>query len=79
MGITEYLLPGDWVRPDDITLGAAGHFFSGSSADGTVYRGRLDEPTGEIWLPAGTDGRTAAFGMDRTAQPGRALTESSAP
>jgi sugar lactone lactonase YvrE len=63
MPISEYVLPGDWVRPEGITLGPDNDFFSGSSADGTIYRCGLADPTAEIWLPAGTDGRTVALGM----------------
>lgn len=64
MTISAYLLPGDWVRPEGITLGPSGDFFSGSSADGTIYHCALAEPTAEIWSPPGTDGRTVALGMD---------------
>jgi Cu-Zn family superoxide dismutase len=63
MPISEYVLPGDWVRPEGITLGPDNDFFSGSSADGTIFRCSLTSPTAEIWLPAGTDGRTVAVGM----------------
>lgn len=63
MPISEYLLPGDRVRPEGITLGPDHDFFSGSSADGTIYRCGLDEATAEIWLPPGTDDRTVALGM----------------
>ncbi|HEY0618085.1 MAG TPA: hypothetical protein VGD15_10865, partial [Kribbella sp.] len=63
MPISEYVLPGDWVRPEGITLGPDNDFFSGSSTDGTIFRCALTSPTAEIWLPAGTDGRTVAVGM----------------
>ncbi|WP_328992840.1 hypothetical protein OG394_01140 [Kribbella sp. NBC_01245] len=64
MTISAYLLPGDWVRPEGITLGPSNDFFSGSSADGTIYRCNLMEPTAEVWSPPGVDGRTVALGMD---------------
>jgi Cu-Zn family superoxide dismutase len=63
MPISEYVLPGGWVRPEGITLGPDHDFFSGSSADGTIFRCDLTLPAAEIWLPAGADGRTVAFGM----------------
>lgn len=63
MAISEYVLPGGWVRPEGITLGPDNDFFSGSSADGTIYRCGLASSTAEIWLPAGTDDRTVAVGM----------------
>jgi hypothetical protein len=63
MTISEYVLPGDWVRPEGITLGPDNDFFSGSSADGTIYHCSLTAPTAEIWLAAGTDRRTVAVGM----------------
>lgn len=63
MAISEYLLPGDWVRPEGIAVGPDRHFFAGSSADGTIYRCRLDEPTAQSWQPPRADGRTAALGL----------------
>jgi Cu-Zn family superoxide dismutase len=63
MPISEYVLPGGWVRPEGIALGPDNDFFSGSSADGTIFRCDLASHKAEIWLPAGTDGRTVAVGM----------------
>jgi len=64
MSIDAYELPGDFVKPEGITMGPDGDFFSGSRTDGTIYRCSLDEPTAEIWSPGGTDGRTIVLGFD---------------
>lgn len=40
-------------------------FYGGSVSDGTLYRGTLDNPTAEVFLPAGApDGRTEAVGVN---------------
>lgn len=40
-------------------------FYGGSISDGTLYRGTLDEPTAEVFLPAGVpDGRSQAVGVN---------------
>ena len=40
-------------------------FYGGSVSDGTLYRGTLDDPTAEVFLPAGApDGRTEAVGVN---------------
>lgn len=50
--------------PEGIVTGPGkDHFFSGSAADGTVFRCALDQEVAEIWLPAGGDGRDMALGM----------------
>ncbi|WP_405062811.1 WD40 repeat domain-containing protein [Kribbella sp. NBC_01505] len=54
MAISQYVVPGDAVYPEGITLGPAGDFFVGSSADGTIFRGELTKETAEVWLPPGT-------------------------
>jgi sugar lactone lactonase YvrE len=38
-------------------------FYVGSTTDGTIYRGELDEPVATPFLPGGQDGRTQAVGM----------------
>ncbi|GHJ46082.1 hypothetical protein Cs7R123_34240 [Catellatospora sp. TT07R-123] len=58
-----YTLPGDAVFPEGITTAPGGTFHVGSSRDGTVYRGSLDHPETEVWLPAGSDGRTCVLGL----------------
>lgn len=38
MTIDAYDLPGDFVKPEGITMGPDRTFFSGSRTDGTIYR-----------------------------------------
>jgi Cu-Zn family superoxide dismutase len=62
--LTDYLLPGDGVFPEGITEDPDGvRFYVSSYAQGTIFRGRLDEPEAEVWLAPGADGRTKAAGM----------------
>lgn len=56
-------LPGDRVFPEGVTLDRQGGIFVGSSQDGTIYRANRRAPTAEVFLPAGSDGRTSAIGM----------------
>jgi Cu-Zn family superoxide dismutase len=63
MGFNEYLLPGERVLPEGIVVGPDADFYTGSSADGTIYHCRLDEPEAQVWLEAGEDGRDSALGM----------------
>ena len=40
-------------------------FYGGSVSDGALYKGTLNDPTAEVFLPAGTpDGRTEAVGVN---------------
>lgn len=57
-----YTFPGEGVFPEGIAV-ADDHFFVGSTADGTIYRGRLDRPQLEPFLDGGSDGRTTAVGL----------------
>lgn len=62
--LIEYTLPGDGVGPEGITEDPDGvTFYVSSCHQGTVFRGRIDQPVAEPWLPAGGDGRTACLGM----------------
>lgn len=62
--IETYVLPGEGVHPEGITEDPDGFTFYVSSAkQGTVFRGRLGEPSLEVWLPPGADGRDHALGM----------------
>ncbi|WP_306355689.1 MULTISPECIES: SMP-30/gluconolactonase/LRE family protein [unclassified Nocardia] len=59
-----YVVPGDRAFPSGLAYDrASGHFFVGSAADGTIYRGHVHEPRLEVWSPAGVDGRSATAGM----------------
>jgi sugar lactone lactonase YvrE len=62
--IVNFAIPGDTVFPEGVASGPrTGFFYVGSSTDGTIYRGRPDRRTMEVFLPGGADGRTAATGM----------------
>ncbi len=39
-------------------------YFTAATIGGTVYRGSLDEPEAEVFLPAGADGRLAGQGVE---------------
>ena len=60
--LESYTLPGDAVFPEGIVV-RAGDFFASSFTKGTIYRGRLDRPTADVFLEGGTDGRTSALGL----------------
>jgi len=60
-----YTLPGEGVFPEGVAVNKAnGDLFVGSTADGTVYRGNVEEP-GEldVFLQPGADGRESVTGM----------------
>ena len=58
------MLPGEDVHPEGITEDPDGFTFYVSSAkQGTIFRGRLGEPSLEVWLRPGVDGRDHALGM----------------
>ena len=66
-----YTLPGDAVFPEGIAYDAAsGDFFVGSTSNGAVYRGNVQDGDGvlEVFLEPGTDGRTGVTGMKVDAQ-----------
>ena len=58
-----YTLPGAAVFPEGVT--ARGRtFYVSSTTDGTIFRGRLDRPAAEVFLPGNQDGRTTAVGLE---------------
>ena len=60
----QYTLPGDVVYPEGIAYDRATRsFYVGSTTDGTIYRGTLDNPNTQVFSPGGADGRTSATGM----------------
>ncbi|MGW6280969.1 hypothetical protein [Kribbella sp. NPDC055071] len=63
MTIDAYDLPGEFVKPEGITLGPDNDFFSGSRTDGTIYRCGLGDQVAEVWSPGGVDGRTIVLGF----------------
>ena len=62
---TTYLLPGDRIFPEGITV-QGGFFYVTGTTDGTIFRGSLREPVAQVFLPGGQDGRTTARGLDAT-------------
>lgn len=62
--LTRYILPGSSVFPEGIAYQqGTPYFYVSSNADGTIFRGRLDEEMTGVFLPGGQDGRTSATGM----------------
>lgn len=60
----EYVLPGEEVFPEGIAYQEdSGDFFVGSTTDGTVFQGNIEERETEVFLEGGKDGRTTAIGM----------------
>ena len=60
-----YVLPGDAVYPEGSAVDeATGTFWISSTTDGTIFRGTIDDPTAEVFLPGGGDGRTTAIGLE---------------
>jgi hypothetical protein len=59
-----HALPGSTAFPESIGADArTGVFFTGSLIDGTVYRGTLERGEANVFLPAGSDGRTNVAGV----------------
>jgi Cu-Zn family superoxide dismutase len=57
-------LPGAAAFPESIgTDPRTAVFFTGSAVDGTVFRGTLDAAQAEVFLPAGSNGRTNVTGV----------------
>lgn len=58
--------PGDAAAlPEGIDVDErTGTYFTGATSDGTIYRGALDAPVAEVFLPAGADGRLVAQGIE---------------
>jgi sugar lactone lactonase YvrE len=62
-----YTIPGQFVFPEGIAYQqGTDNFFVSSAANGTIYRGDLDEAELVPFLAAGSDGRTSATGMQVT-------------
>ncbi|GAB4213947.1 MAG: hypothetical protein OHK0022_51780 [Roseiflexaceae bacterium] len=59
-----YTLPGNAIFPEGVAFQQGSDFFYVSAtSDGTIFRGELDKPQAEVFLPGGQDGRTAAAGL----------------
>jgi len=60
-----YTLPGGAVFPEGVAFEQdSGFFYVSSTTDGTIFRGDLGSTAAEAFLPAGTDGRTSATGLE---------------
>lgn len=70
---TTYTLPGDNVFPEGIAAdNRSGDFFVSATGGGAIYKGDEDSRRTRVWLPAGSNGRVAATGMELSAD-GRTL------
>ncbi len=59
-----YEVPGKEVFPEGVAFDErTGFFYVSGALDGTIYRGRLDRRSLEVFLPGGSDGRTDANGL----------------
>src|SRR5215468_2204143 len=59
-----HTLPGSTAFPESIGADPrTGVFFTGSLIDGTVFRGTLDAGEAQVFLPAGSNGRTNVAGV----------------
>jgi Cu-Zn family superoxide dismutase len=57
-------LPGEAVFPEGIAVQTAtGELFVSSFTSGAIFRGSLERPGMEVFLPGGVDGRTSALGL----------------
>src|SRR5262249_10730993 len=64
-----HVLPGATAFPESIgTDPRTGLYFTGSLIDGTVFRGTLTASEAQVFLPAGSDGRTNVAGGKGDAQ-----------
>jgi Cu-Zn family superoxide dismutase len=62
-----YVLPGDQVFPEGVTLRpGTDQFFVTSTHDGTIFRGRLGRARTTVFLRPGSFGRTSANGIKAT-------------
>jgi hypothetical protein len=61
---SQYVIPGDDVFPEGVTLRpGTDQFFVSSTTTGTVYRGTLGKPRMRAFLAPGEDGRALANGL----------------
>jgi sugar lactone lactonase YvrE len=67
-GAERYVLPGEQVFPEGVAYRPdTGDFYVGSTTDGTVFRGNVEEDgpkEAEVFLEPESDGRTTAIGME---------------
>lgn len=61
---SEYVIPGDNVFPEGVSLRpGTDQFFVSSTSNGTIYRGTLGKPRLKAFLAPGEDGRAIATGV----------------
>ncbi len=61
---TSYILPGQNVFPEGVaTQKGTPYFYVSSTTNGAIFRGNVNEPQTEVFLPGGQDGRTTAIGL----------------
>lgn len=70
---TSYTIPGDKTYPEGIARQhGTPYFYVGSTSDGTIYRGDVQQPATRVFLPGGRDGRVSVGGM-KTDRAGRLI------
>lgn len=61
---SQYVIPGDNVYPEGVTLRpGSDQFFVSSTGTGAVFRGTLDKPRMRVFLRPGEDGRAVSNGL----------------
>ena len=60
---TSYTLPGQNVFPEGVAVDGD-TFYVSSTTDGSIFRGRVDQPRARVYLPGGANGRTTAIGLE---------------
>jgi hypothetical protein len=61
---SQYVIPGDNVYPEGVTLRPGTEtFYVSSTTDGTIFRGTLDKPRLKVFLKPGANGRALANGL----------------
>jgi sugar lactone lactonase YvrE len=65
--VSRYVVPGDQAYPEGVVREpGTPYFYVSGMADGTIWRGRIDQPRLQVFLPGGQHGRTASVGMKIT-------------
>jgi Cu-Zn family superoxide dismutase len=60
-----YVLPGEDVFPEGVAFDrSSGYFYVSSTTNGAIFRGHVNNPLTEVFLPGNQDGRTTATGLE---------------